>query len=70
MLINGQLSIAQVAIAIFPYKNIHSYTKLNYAVMVSIILLYRIHKAVDDKAYVVDVDGSYLYKKYQPLKKT
>ena len=28
----------------------------------SIILLYRIHKAVVDKA---DVDGSYLYKKYQ-----
>ena len=36
--------------------------------MVSIILLYRIHKAVDDKAYIVDVDGSYLYKSVSCLK--
>ena len=39
--------------------------------MVCIILLYRIRKAEVDKAQVVDVDGSssYLYKKYQILKK-
>ena len=37
--------------------------------MVSIILLYRIHKAVADKAVVVDVDGSFLYKKCKRLEK-
>ena len=37
--------------------------------MVSIILLYRIRKAIVDKAEVVDVDGSYLYKMFQRLEK-